>query len=204
MERIALRVPVLVEGKYDKAAVSSAVDAPIVTTDGFRVFRDAEKRALIRRISGGGIVVLCDSDGAGGVIRSYVNGIVGRDLVYPVYVPRIKGKEKRKKEPSKEGVLGVEGVGTDVIREAFRALVSRNPQLLRGGGASPPRDPVTKADFYSDGLSGAPDASQRRDLLAERLGLPPGMTAGALLAAVNVITDRDGYREAVEKTEKNG
>lgn len=198
MEKIALSVPVIVEGKYDKIAVLSAVDATVVTTDGFRVFRDAEKRALIRRISERGVVVLCDSDKAGGVIRSYLNGVVEKEKIYPLYVPRIKGRERRKAAPSAEGILGVEGVGPSVLRSAFERLTAENPGLLRGGEAEA-REPVTKADLYADGFSGGENASLLRDRLAEQFGLPPGMTAGALLAALNVITDRNGYRAAAER-----
>ncbi|MBR3638986.1 MAG: DUF4093 domain-containing protein, partial [Clostridia bacterium] len=92
MEKIALAVPVIVEGRYDKAAVCSVVDAAVITTDGFAVFRNSEKRELIKRVSEHGIVVLCDSDSAGGVIRSFLNGVVDKEKIYPVYAPRVPGK----------------------------------------------------------------------------------------------------------------
>lgn len=199
MEKIALRVPVIVEGKYDKIAVGSVVDAPVITTEGFGVFRDGDRRKLIKRISEAGAVVLCDSDAAGGVIRSFLNGVIDKDKIYPLYVPRVKGKERRKAAPSKEGVLGVEGVGADAIRDAFSALVRKNPHLLRrGDGASAREEQVTKADFYEDGLSGGERSSELRDELAKRFGFPPGMTAGALLSAINVIATRSEYRDAVD------
>lgn len=199
MEKIALSVPVVVEGKYDKAAVSSVVDAAVITTDGFGVFRDAEKRALIRRVSERGVIVLCDSDKAGGVIRSFLNGIVDKEKIYPVYTPRVPGKEKRKKAPSREGILGVEGVGSAVLREEFLKLVEKNPGLLKDGGAAPEREPVTVGDLFDDGFNGKDGASSARDRLAAYFGLPPGMTSGALLAAINVIADRGEYKKAVEK-----
>ncbi len=99
MEKIALAVPVIVEGRYDKAAVRSVVDAAVITTDGFGVFRNVEKRALIKRVAERGIVVLCDSDRAGGVIRAFLNGVVDKEKIYPVYAPRVPGKEKRKRAP---------------------------------------------------------------------------------------------------------
>ncbi len=204
MEKIALAVPVIVEGKYDKAALCSVVDAAIVTTDGFGVFRDAEKRALIKRVSERGVVVLCDSDKAGGVIRSFLNGVVEKDRIYPVYAPRVPGKEKRKKTASKEGILGVEGLGSAALRAVFETLVERNPHLLRDGGGSPPREEVTKGDFYEDGFSGKDGAAAARDRLAEHFGLPPGMTSGALLSAINVIADRPAYKKAVEEIKNEG
>ncbi len=203
MEKIALAVPVIVEGKYDKAALCSVVDAAVITTDGFGVFRDEEKRALIKRVSEHGVVVLCDSDKAGGVIRSFLNGIVEKEKIYPVYAPRVFGKEKRKKSPSKEGILGVEGVGSAVLRGIFETLVRQNPHLLREGGVTPPREEVTKGDFYEDGFSGKDGAAEARDRLAEQFGLPPGMTSGALLSAINAIATRPAYKKAVGKI-KNG
>ncbi|MBR6914752.1 MAG: DUF4093 domain-containing protein [Clostridia bacterium] len=203
MEKIALAVPVIVEGRYDKAAVCSVVDAAVITTDGFAVFRNSEKRELIKRVSERGIVVLCDSDSAGGVIRSFLNGVVDKEKIYPVYAPRVPGKEKRKRYPSKEGILGVEGVGSAVLREVFEALVRQNPHLLREGGEAPPCEPVAKGDFYEDGFSGKDGAASARDRLAAYFGLPPGMTSGALLSAINVIADRPAYKKAVEEI-KNG
>ena len=203
MEKIALAVPVIVEGRYDKAAVCSVVDAAVITTDGFAVFRNSEKRALIKRVSERGVVVLCDSDKAGGVIRSFLNGVVDKEKIYPVYAPRVFGKEKRKRSPSKEGILGVEGVGSAALREIFETLVSRNPHLLTEGGKAQPREEVVKGDFYEDGFSGKDGAAEARDRLAAYFGLPPGMTSGALLSAINVIADRAEYKKAV-KIIKNG
>ena len=204
MEKIALSVPVVVEGKYDKAALCSVVDAAVVTTDGFGVFRDAEKRALIKRISENGVVVLCDSDKVGGVIRAFLNGVVDKEKIYAVYVPRVPGREKRKKTPSKEGILGVEGVGAAVLREVFETLVRQNPHLLKEGGEAPPRERVTKGDLYADGFSGADGAAGARDRLAAYFGLPPGMTSGALLSAINVVADRPAYKKAVEEINNGG
>ena len=110
-----LRYPVIVEGKYDKAAVLSVVDATVITSGGFEVFSSKEKRAVIRALSAHGVIVLTDSDGAGGVIRSYIKSILPRDKVFCAYTPRIEGKEKRKHAPSKEGILGVEGMAGDEL-----------------------------------------------------------------------------------------
>lgn len=198
MDKIKLAVPVIVEGKYDKAALSSVADATIITTDGFGIFKSDEKRALIRRLSENGVIVLCDSDGAGGVIRSYISSFLPKDKLYQLYVPRISGKEKRKRTPSKEGILGVEGVPAAVLREALTRLIERNPELESGGDSAASRA-VTKSDFYADGFSGVDGADRRRSLLAGAAGLPENMTANALLAAVNFIMTYDEYRAAADR-----
>ena len=42
---------VIVEGKYDKITLSSILDAVIIETDGFGVFKDKEKQKFIRMIA---------------------------------------------------------------------------------------------------------------------------------------------------------
>ena len=45
-DRIRLNIPVIVEGKYDKARLAGVVNAVIIPTNGFSVFNDRAKRAL--------------------------------------------------------------------------------------------------------------------------------------------------------------
>ena len=121
-ERIKLSVPVIVEGRYDKAKLSEFLDANIICTDGFGIFNKKEKLALIKRLSENGVVVLTDSDGAGGVIRSHIMSAIPKDKIYNLYIPKIEGKEKRKNAPSKEGTLGVEGMNSDLLYSMFEGL----------------------------------------------------------------------------------
>ena len=202
MEKIKLSLPVIVEGKYDKITLSSVIDAHIVQTDGFGIFNNKEKRALISRISKNGVIVMCDSDSAGGVIRSCLNGIVPKDKQYPLYIPRISGKERRKATPSKEGLLGVEGMSADTLRGIIEAFVSDHPEAA--GGEAVQREPITKMDFYEAGLSGGEGASAKRDELARSASLPEGMTSGALLAALNIIMSRDEFLEVVSNQGEKG
>ncbi len=201
MKKIDLAVPVIVEGKYDKAALASIVNAVIITTEGFGIFKNSEKRALIRRLSENGIIVLCDSDGAGGVIRSHISSFVPKDKLYQLYVPRIYGKERRKAKPSKEGVLGVEGVPYTTLTDAILRFTKKNPELL----AEPTKNrvsserKVTKTDFYRGGFSGGDGAVELRRRLAIEVGLPENMTANSLLAAINFIMTYDEYNEAVKR-----
>ena len=193
MEKIKIDLPVIVEGKYDKIKVSSVIDGEIIVTDGFGVFKSREKLALIKRLSQNGVIILTDSDGAGKLIRSHISGAVPADKIYNLYIPKIKGQEKRKREGSKEGTLGVEGVSADLLREIFETFL-KNYDVAKKSG-----EKVTKADLFSLGLSGSEGSSERRDRIAEKLGLPSGLTAPAFVSAVNVIMTREEFLGAVEE-----
>ena len=191
-ERLKISMPIIVEGRYDKAALSSIAEATVVTLGGFSVFNSKEKQALIRKLSENGIIVLTDSDGAGKTIRAFLQGIVPKERIYNLYVPKIKGKERRKKAPSKEGLLGVEGMDAELLRDLLKPFDDggRAELIAKKGGS-----PVTKQQFYLLGLSGSADASARRALIAESYGLPEDMTANALVDALNVISCAEELEE---------
>lgn len=192
MEKMKIDLPIIVEGKYDKIKVSSVCDAPIIQTDGFGVFKNSERLALIRQLAKKSqIIVLTDSDGAGKLIRSHITSAIPKDRLIQLYVPQIEGKERRKTQASAEGYLGVEGVDVDIIRRLLRPFASDRDDLVS-------REPIEKLDLYEVGLTGKADSAARRDALSQSLGLPRGMTSNALLAALNVLTDRQGFYEAVK------
>lgn len=186
-EKLRIALPVVVEGKYDKIKLDSVIDATVLTTGGFGIFNSAEKKALIRRLCKDGVILLCDSDGAGKVIRSYLKGILPPERVYDLYIPKIAGKERRKRVGSKEGTLGVEGMDADLLRALFA------PYAASG---VPARTPLTKADFYAYGLSGGANAAALRDALAAQFDLPSGMTANALIAALALLCSREEFETA--------
>ena len=195
-ERIKISLPIVVEGKYDKSTLLSIFDTTVITLGGFGVFNSREKQALIRRIASGGIILLTDSDGAGKVIRSFLNGIIPKDKIYNLYIPKIQGKEKRKTAPSKEGLLGVEGMGREELVRVLSPFILENDscgQEQRKSG-----ELITKVDFYMDKLTGADNSAAKRDLLSKHFGLPDGMSVNALLEALNIITDREEYKRIVE------
>lgn len=189
-EKIKISLPIIVEGRYDKAAICSIFDATVVTTGGFSLFNSREKRALIEKLSEGGIIVLTDSDAGGRQIRTYLSSVLPKDKLFHVYVPRIKGKESRKSRPSKEGVLGVEGVGKEALISALSPFI--------GEGRRRGRE-ITPLDFYEDGLSGAPHSTEQRARLAALAGLPSNMSAKAMISALNLVCGYDGYRDLVSK-----
>ena len=191
MEKIKISQPVLVEGKYDKIKLESVIDACIITTDGFNVFKNDEKAVLIKKLAErDGIIVITDSDGAGLVIRNYIKSILPKDKIINLYIPEIFGKEKRKTSPSKSGLIGVEGVDCAKLREIFKPF-ENGEMILR-------TQPVTKRDFYEHGLSGGNNSSANRRKITNKLGFPSTMSANALLDALNMLYTYDEFINLIE------
>ena len=194
LERLTIPYPIIVEGKYDRLKLLSVADAHIITTDGFGVFKKSEKTALFRALAAkGGVIVLTDSDGAGKLIRSHISSCLPKDKIIHLYTPEIFGKEKRKAEPSAEGKLGVEGMERELLYNLLLPYTSPDALTERA------ENPLSKTDFYRDGLSGGKNSADRRDALAARFGLPTKMTANALLAALRMIATYEEYKREVEK-----
>lgn len=191
---ISVKEVIVVEGRYDKDTLSQVFDAVIVETSGFGVFKDREKLALLRRLAEArGLVILTDSDGAGLVIRNFLKGSIDPALVKMAYVPEIAGKERRKPRPSKEGVLGVEGMSPETLIEALR----RAGATLGGQAPTHRSGDITKATLYELGLSGGPGSAKKRRELLRRLCLPEKLGANALLDVLNALYDAEELRAAV-------
>lgn len=190
---LRIREAIVVEGRYDKAAVAAVADTLILETAGFGVFKDGERLALLRRLAAvRGLIILTDSDGAGFVIRNHLKGAIPGGQLKHAYIPDVAGKERRKRAPGKEGKLGVEGMKPDVLREA---ILRCGATVLDENAPDRPAGNLTPADLFALGLSGAPDAAARRAALLRRLDLPEHMGAKALLAALNALytrTELDG------------
>lgn len=190
---IKLNIPIIVEGKYDKITLENVVDTLIISTDGFRIFKNKEMCDLIRTLAiEKGIIVMTDSDGAGQVIRNHIKNIAADGKIINVYVPQLKGKEKRKNAPSKEGFLGVEGLSKEVLSEA----------LLKYGVQSEscdtPKKRITKTDFFELGLSGGANSGENRNKLILKLGLPSNLSSTALLDVVNTLYTYEEFIEMVK------
>ena len=195
MEKKKVKLPIIVEGKYDKNTLSQLFDALIISTDGFGVFNSEEKRTLIRRLSQNGIIVLTDSDAGGRQIRNFLGTVVPKDKIFNLYIPKIEGKEKRKTKRSKEGILGVEGMSPEIL---FRIFEKFTDEAMRAEKKQEnDKKMITKVDFFLDGLSGARDAVMKRGELARKFDLPPTMSAAALIEALNLLFDYDSYKKAV-------
>ncbi len=184
MDKLRIREVILVEGKYDKITLESVVDGLVFPVDGFSIFKDRARGALLRRLAQErGVVILTDSDGGGLVIRSHLKSILPPEKVKEAFIPDVPGKERRKRRPGKAGTLGVEGMPPEVLRQA----------LLRAGvgleaeeeGA---KNPFTKARLYALGLTGVPGARERRLALQKALDLPENLSTNALCALLGAIT----------------
>jgi ribonuclease M5 len=172
---------IIVEGKYDKIKLSSIVDAVIIVTNGFGIFKDREKLELIRYYANKtGIIILTDSDSAGRKIRGYIKGAVKGGKITNVFIPDVFGKEKRKVKPSAEGKLGVEGISAELIREAFeKSGISASGNGKRGD--------ITNLTLYELGLSGGANSRELREKLQKHLGLPSLMSASSLIEVLNTM-----------------
>ena len=222
-EKIRLRETVIVEGRYDRIRLSECIASPIIETGGFRVFKDKEKQELIRQIADRrGILVMTDVDSAGFVIRNFLRGIVPEEQLLHAYIPTIQGKERRKAEASKEGLLGVEGIDRDALIEAIRKSgahmidchggecdMTRPSQQLSGEsvgeGLAPSASSVishsliTKQDFFDYGLTGSPHSAFHREEVLTSLGLPKYLSTNAMISAMNCLFTKEEFEDYLSK-----
>lgn len=184
---VKIKEAILVEGRYDKNTLSQIVDAPILETAGFGIFKDKKQLALLRQVAEKrGLIVFTDSDGAGFVIRNHIKSAIPARFLKHAYIPDLAGKERRKREAGKEGKLGVEGMTKDVILESLR----RAGATIEGED-TPTQQSITKQDMMELGLSGGTGSSEKRAALLKKLDLPEHMSANALLQALNLLYSLD-------------
>lgn len=194
---VKIKQAIVVEGKYDQNTLSQLVDTTIFQTRGFGVMHDKALLGLLRKAAKTtGLIIFTDSDGAGFVIRNFLKGALPKEGVLHAYIPDIPGKEKRKRAPGKEGLLGVEGMTKEILLEALE-----NAGADLGGEAEKrPGDTITKFDLYTAGLSGRPDSASKRAAFLEKLRFPAHMSANALLDALNLLYTREEFLALFEET----
>ena len=194
---VKIRQAIVVEGKYDQNTLLQLVDATIFQTRGFGVMHDKARLELLRKAARTtGLIIFTDSDGAGFVIRNFLKGALPKEGVLHAYIPDIPGKEKRKRAPGKEGLLGVEGMTKEILLSALE-----NAGADLGGEAEKrPGDTITKFDLYTTGLSGRPDSASKRAAFLEKLRFPAHMSANALLDALNLLYTREEFLALFEET----
>lgn len=191
---VKIKEAILVEGRYDKNTLSQIVDAPILETAGFGIFKDKKQMALLRRVAETrGLIVFTDSDGAGFVIRNHIKSAIPGKFLKHAYIPDIMGKERRKAAPGKEGKLGVEGMSREIILEALR----RAGATIEGEEAPVTRQ-ITKQDLMALGLSGGADAAAKRLALLKKCNLPEHMSANAMLQALNLLYSLEELKTMIE------
>lgn len=195
MNKLELKEAVIVEGRYDKIKLSGIISTPVIDTGGFRVFKDKEKQQLIRQIAKKrGILVMTDVDSAGFVIRNFLRGIVPEDRIKHAYIPTVAGKESRKDEPSKEGILGVEGIDKDRLIDSIK----KSGATIIGEDRSSDGE-ITKADFYEYGLVGREESALVRKRILKDLGLPEYLTTNAMISALNCLFTKEEFEEYLKK-----
>ena len=192
---IKVKEVIVCEGRYDKDTLSQVFDAVIIETDGFGVFNDREKLALLRRLAEArGLVILTDSDGAGFQIRGYLKGAIDPRLVKHAYIPDIPGRERRKKTASKAGTLGVEGMRPEVLVEALRRAGATLEGAESSGGEA---EELSAADMYALGLSGRPGSAALRAALLAELGLPGKLQGASLRGVLSALYTREELERAL-------
>ncbi len=192
MEKLSISQVVVVEGRYDKAKLSSLIDGVIVATNGFGIYKDRQKLDFLRRAARQcGVIILTDSDAAGFQIRNYLANAIGEGQVLHAYIPDVYGKEHRKAAPGKEGKLGVEGVEAKLIVAALQRAGALSPT-----GQSKTGD-ITSATLYEDGLLGGEGSAALRRRLSKSLGLPERLSASALIEALNLLLTPQEYKQAL-------
>lgn len=196
MEKLKISLPIIVEGRYDKSALMGFLDATVITTGGFSIFNNKEKQELIKRIGKNGIIILTDSDGGGKQIRRFLMGILPEGEIHNLYIPKVAGKESRKRKASKAGTLGVEGMEKETILRLLAPFTD-------GERVQQSKREITKADFFADGLTGRDNSSERRRRLCDECNLPDDMTPNALLEAMNLLYGYDEYRKIVDRLWQN-
>ena len=190
---IKLQSPVIVEGKYDKITLENVIDALIIPTNGFSLFKDREKCQMIRLLAEKkGVIVITDSDSAGNMLRAYIKNIVGDSKITNVYIPQIKGMEKRKKRLSKEGFLGVEGMSREIIEKALEK------SGVLGRVTHENARKITKTDLYLKGLLGGENSGDKRQKLLKKLELPLNLSPNAMLDVLNTLMTYEEFCEVAD------
>lgn len=185
MKKIKISEAIIVEGKYDQIKLSQLFDTLIIPTNGFDIYKNNNKLNMIKQIAEKkGIIILTDSDSAGFRIRNHLRNCLGDISVKNAYVPEIQGKEKRKGAPSKEGLLGVEGIDDEML---IQAVMSQTQQVKEKG------DKITKTDFFQLGLTGCADSSEKRARLCKKLNLPVKISANQLISALNSLYTKEEF-----------
>ena len=192
-DKLSIKEAIIVEGKFDKERLKTVADAIIIQTNGFLLYKDKRIIESIRKFARTtGVIVLTDSDRAGFSIRNYIKNCVGQNgVVKHAYIPAIDGKERRKDAPSAEGTLGVEGMTVKLLKKILKDAATERSVTRNGGG-------ITKQMFYEDGLSGGADSAELRKKLADKLGLPPRLSANALVEIVDKLCTVEEYKDLIE------
>ena len=128
---VKIREAILVEGRYDKNTLSQIVDAPILETAGFGIFKDKKQLALLRQVAEKrGLIVFTDSDGAGFVIRNHIKSAIPNKYLKHAYIPA--RMEKLSNQPAVYLDGGHNKEGIDALLSSMDALNIQDPIIIFG------------------------------------------------------------------------
>lgn len=191
-----IKETIIVEGRYDKIKLCSIIDANVITTEGFGIFKDKQKREFIRKMAEvTGVIIMTDPDSAGFMIRSFISQGIDEKKIKHAYIPDFFGKEKRKTEAGKEGKLGVEGVERKVILTALENAGA----TIDGKAGKEAEEKITKLDLYADGFSGGENSALMRKILLKKLNLPERTSVNQLCRVINLLCTEEEYKKAVSE-----
>lgn len=188
---------IVVEGKYDKEKLKKITDAPIVCTGGFSIYKNRQLVKFLKQAAENkGIIILTDSDSAGFRIRNRIRQCIGESgKIVNAYIPSVKGKEKRKLSPGKEGLLGVEGIEIETLKEILEKATS-------SAKAEEKKNYLDKTRFFLEGFSGKEDSEEKRKALAKILKLPLRLSTNAMIDIINKTVSEETYKTAVIKIQE--
>jgi ribonuclease M5 len=192
---------IIVEGRYDKIKLSSFIDSVIITTNGFTVIKNKKLIDSIKTLAKKtGVVILTDSDSAGFKIRNFIKQSIVQGTVLHAYIPEVKGKERRKQNPGKEGILGVEGIDEKTI---LKSLINAGCTINGENNLEKRQKIVTKADMFKMGLSGGAKSAERRRKMAKMLGIPAKISSNMLLDVINRLMTYDEFYKAAQNLDES-
>ncbi|HHZ03422.1 MAG TPA: ribonuclease M5 [Tissierellia bacterium] len=174
---------IVVEGKADISAVKRAVDAQVISTNGLGI-NDKIINVIKRASKNKGVIILTDPDYPGKKIRNMLASEI--ENCKHAFIPRNKA--------NKDGDIGVENASVEAIREALenaKAVVSHDRQVFSN------KDMV----YYE--LVGSKNASKRRSMLGDELGIGY-CSAKQFLKRLNSFgITKEELEEAIDKIELN-
>lgn len=179
-----IRQVIVVEGKSDIARVSQAVEADMIATEGFSL-RPAVLSDIRAAYKKRGIIILTDPDGPGERIRKRLSALFPEAL--HAFVP--------KEEARTETDVGIEDASPESIRKALEKV---HVMYQESTGL------FSMEDLFRAGLSGAADASARRDAVGARLGIGYGNSREFLKQLNHFGITREEWEKALLYLSEDG
>lgn len=172
---------IVVEGKQDIAAVKRSVDAECIATEGFNLLPRTIKR-IDEAYKKRGIIILTDPDSAGERIRKYL----------AKQFPEAKHAFVPREQANANNDIGIEQASPSAIQDALSKVRLHEWQ---------PSNEFSWQDIIGARLTGVPDATVRRSVVGEKLGIGYANAKGFLYRLNNYGVTREEFDEALQSLE---